>query len=85
MKAKNPILDDTSAPRGQKILDSYIHELAVHTICHSSMARDAVSEVLDVEGPLQTAGEEATEGRNKRRESCEDEHVELDGSNDIRL
>ena len=36
--------------------------LAIHTIGHTTMARNAVSEVFDIESSLEARGEKAAEG-----------------------
>ncbi len=51
--------------------------LAVHTICHTTVTRDTVTEVLDIESPLETRGEETTERRDEGRETGQNEEVEL--------
>lgn len=40
-------------------------ELAVHAVCHTSMARDRVAEILNLERAFQSRGEEATKGGNQ--------------------
>ena len=40
-------------------------ELAVHAICHASVTRNRVAEVLDIEGSLEAGSEEAAEGRDE--------------------
>jgi hypothetical protein len=52
-------------------------ELAVHTVGHTTMSRNGVTKVLDVEGTLQTRSEEATEGSNQRSKGSKDHDVEL--------
>lgn len=56
-------------------------ELTVHTIRHTTMARNGVTEILDVEGALQTGREETAEWSNERGKCGEDKNVELHGSN----
>lgn len=53
-------------------------ELAVHAIGDSTVARDRLAEVLDLESTLQTGSKESTEGSNKGGECSEAENVELD-------
>ena len=43
------------------------------------MSGYAVSEILDVEGTLESGGEEATEWGDKGRENGHDEHMEVVG------
>jgi len=52
-------------------------ELAVHSVSDASMARNAVSKILDLERPLKAGGEEATKWCDERCECCEDKDVEL--------
>lgn len=40
-------------------------ELAIHTVRHASMAGDRITEILDLEGTLETRGEESTEGSDQ--------------------
>ena len=54
-------------------------ELAVHTVSHTTVARNRVTKVLDVESTLQTRCEETAEGSDQRSESSEDHNVELNG------
>lgn len=49
------------------------NELAIHAVCHASMSRNTVSEVLDVEGTLEARSEEAAERRDERREAGHEE------------
>jgi hypothetical protein len=53
--------------------------LAVHTVGHSSVAGDKITEVLDLESTLQSGGEEPTEGSDKRCEGSHGQDVELHG------
>lgn len=53
------------------------HLLAVHAIGHATMAGDAVAKVLDIEGALETRGEETAKGRNEGGEGSEEEDVVL--------
>ena len=55
-------------------------ELAIHTICDSTMARDGFAKVFDFECAFETAGKEAAKGCDEGGEGCEDEDVELHGS-----
>ena len=55
------------------------HVLAVHSVSHAAVPRDRVSKVLDVEGSLETRGEETSERREKRRKGCHDEAVNREG------
>ena len=55
------------------------HLLAIHSVGHSAMARNAVSEVLDVECTLEPRGEEPAEGCDKGRKARHEEKVELVG------
>lgn len=54
-------------------------ELAVHAIGNTSMARDGVAKVLDLERALETRSKEATERRNERSERGPEEGVDLHG------
>lgn len=56
-------------------------ELAIHAISDTTVARDRLAKVLDVEGALQTRGKESTERSNERGEGREAEDVELHGLN----
>ena len=55
----------------------YHHKLTVHAICHSTMARNTMSEILYLESSLQARGEKATEGGDERGKCCENQDVEL--------
>ena len=55
------------------------HVLAVHTIRHSAMTRDAVTEVFDVERALEAGGEEPAEGGDEGGEAGENKEVQLVG------
>lgn len=54
-------------------------ELAIHAVCHTTVTRNGVTEVLDVESALQARSEEASKGRNERGKGCEDEDMKLHG------
>lgn len=54
------------------------NELAVHAVRHSAVARNGVAKVFNLEGALETRGEEASEGCNKGCKCSEDEDVKLD-------
>lgn len=54
-------------------------ELAVHPICHATVAGDGVAKVLDLEGALEAGCEESAKGRNERGEGGEDDGVKLHG------
>ena len=56
-------------------------ELAVHTVGNTTVARDRLAKVLDVEGTLQTRGKEPTKGSNERGKSSKPKNVELHGLN----
>jgi len=76
----------THASRGQDEVGDVaehkegIEELAVHTVNHTAVPRDQVSEVLEVEGTLQPAGEETAKGSEEGSEGCQHACVELDGT-----
>ena len=57
----------------------YRDALAIHTIRHTAVAGDRVSEVLDVECALEARSEEAAEGRDERGEASKDNKVDLEG------
>lgn len=46
-------------------------ELAVHTVGNTAVTGDGVAEILDLEGALQTRGEETSEGSDQGSESSE--------------
>lgn len=52
-------------------------ELTVHAISHTSMSRDGVTKVLDLESALEAGCEEATKGSNEGGKGCNDDGVEL--------
>lgn len=54
-------------------------KLAVHSICHPPMSRDAMTKIFDVKGSLESGGEEATEWTNKGGKSCHDEQMQVVG------
>lgn len=56
-------------------------ELAIHAIGDTTVTRNRLAKVLDVEGALQTRGKESTERSNERGKSSESEDVELHGLN----
>lgn len=56
-------------------------ELTIHTVRYPAVARNRLAEVLDLEGALESRGEEATEWRDERGEGCEDKYVKLHWSN----
>lgn len=58
----------------------YHDELTVHTICHTPVTGDTVSEILDLESSFQTAGKEPAEGSDKRGKRREDKDMELNRS-----
>ena len=53
------------------------YALAIHTIRHPTMSGYAMTEIFDIERPLETRREEAAEWCHERRETCHDEKVEL--------
>lgn len=59
---------------GKKKVDDV---LAVHTVRHTAMSRNAVTEVLDVEGTFQSRSEEPSEWRDKRGEARHEEQMNL--------
>ncbi len=54
------------------------YSLAIHPVGHSSVTRDTVAKVLDVEGPLEAAGKETAERRDQRSKGGHDERVQLE-------
>jgi len=54
-------------------------ELAIHSISHSPVSGDAVTEILDVEGTLKSRSEKTTEWSDKRRKNGHDEDMEVVG------
>ena len=53
--------------------------LAVHSICHSAMSWNAVSEVLDIESTFETRSEKATKGGDQRSKTRHKQQVDLIG------
>ena len=51
--------------------------LAIHSIGHSPVSRDTVTEILDVKGSLESRSKEATEWSDKRCENGHNEDVEM--------
>lgn len=60
-------------------------ELTVHAVSDTTMTRDRVTEILDLEGALEARCEEATEWRDEGSESSEDQNVDLHRSHVERL
>lgn len=54
-------------------------ELAVHSVCDSSVAGNGVSKVLDLEGSLETGGEEASKGGHQGGKRGQNTNMEVDG------
>ena len=54
--------------------------LAIHSISHSPVPRNAMTEILDVEGTLESGSKETTERCNKRGKNGHDEDMEVVGS-----
>lgn len=54
-------------------------ELAVHAVRHSTMSRNRVSKVLDVERAFEAGCKESTKGRDERCERGQNDNVELHG------
>lgn len=54
-------------------------ELAVHAVCHASMAGNGVAKVLDLECSFQSRGKESTKGCDERGKGSENKNVELYG------
>lgn len=52
-------------------------ELAVHAVGNTTVARDRVAKVLDLERALETRSEETTKWRNKRSKGGPEEGVDL--------
>jgi hypothetical protein len=63
----------------------YHHKLTVHSISHTSVPRDTVSEILDLKRSLQTASKESSERGDERCERCKNEDVELNRRNSNRI
>lgn len=53
--------------------------LAVHSIGHPPVSRNALTEVLNVEGTLESGGKETAEWSNERRENRHDQDMEVVG------
>ncbi len=54
-------------------------ELAVHAVRHATVAGDGMTEILNLERPLQARGKEASEGGDERREGGKHNRVDLYG------
>ena len=54
--------------------------LAVHSVGKAAMSRNAVAEVLQVEGSLESRRKESSERGNKRSKGGHDEGMYLEGS-----
>ena len=52
-------------------------ELAVHTVRNTTVARDRVAKVLDVEGTLEARSKEPSKRRDERRECGQHEDMKL--------
>lgn len=52
-------------------------ELAIHTVRDTAMARDRLAEILDLERPLESGGEEPAERSDERCEAGKNQDVEL--------
>ena len=63
----------------------YHDKLTIHSVCHSSVAGDTISKILNFEGSFETAGEESAERSDERGECCKDENVELNRCNGDRV
>ena len=50
-------------------VETKINILAIHSVCHATVPRNAIPKVLDVKCPLETRGEEAAKRRNERCEA----------------
>ena len=55
----------------------YADVLAIHSVCHTTVPRNTVSKVLDVEGALETRSEKAAKWRDQRGETSHEEQMEL--------
>lgn len=53
--------------------------LAVHSVSHTTVSRDRVTKVLDVESSLETGSKEAAKGSDQRRKGSHNETVDLEG------
>lgn len=53
--------------------------LAVHPVGHTTVTRDRVSKVLDVERPLEAGSKEAAKGSEERSKDSHDDGVDLEG------
>jgi hypothetical protein len=51
--------------------------LAIHPICHPSVAWDAVAKVFDVKGAFEARRKEAPEGRDEGRKACKHKEMKL--------
>ena len=71
---------DQSLDSSKKEEGKRVDSLAIHPVGHSSVSRDRVSEVLDVESPLESRSEESSEGSEERREGGHHDGVDLEGS-----
>jgi len=60
-------------------MSEYHHELAVHSVGHTTVSRDTMPEILDLKRSFQSACEESSEWSNERCECCKNEDVELNG------
>jgi hypothetical protein len=56
----------------------YLHLLAIHPISHTSMTRNTIPEILDIESPLDPTCEESSKGCNKRSERCHNKAMDLE-------
>ena len=52
--------------------------LAIHPIGHPPMSRDAISEILDIERPLEAARKEPSKRRHERGKRGHDQRVDLE-------
>lgn len=55
-----------------------LRKLAIHPVRHTTMTRNAVAKVLDVERALEPAREEASEGSDEARKDGQNDRVELE-------
>lgn len=92
-EAGNSCLDDTTQRyliHGNEAVVVHICEeahnkLTVHTVSHTTMSWNRVSEVLDLESALKSRSKESPEWCDERGKSCKDQNVKLHGSDRDRL
>ena len=55
-----------------------VYSLAIEAVGETSMSRDGITEILDIESALESTRKESSERRNKTRERSHDERMELE-------